>query len=687
MKDPFQPANLSHYRLVSKLGAGGMGDVYLAEDARLGRKVAVKMLPAELIQNPESVRRFIQEAKAASALNHPNIITVYDIGESNSERYLVMELVSGSTLRSMAATRHTLPAILPWCSQMAKALAAAHAAGITHRDIKPENIMIRDDGYVKVLDFGLARLALGQLSEQDETTAQQTMPGQLLGTVKYMSPEQARGEAVGPPSDIFSLGLVFYELASGQYPFRAESAIGFLHAITTQEPPKIETIPPAFQQVISAMLSKEASERPTAKEVDEAIRAVERGEAPALRASTTVAADEGFWVAVLPFKHRGPDGSLEALAEGMTEEIITGLSRFSYLRVIARGSTLQYTGNAWDIRAIGKQLSARYVMEGSLRQSGSRIRATVQLVDAVTGSQLWAENYDRPFAADDVFALQDDLVPRIVSTVADQHGVLPHSIASVIRNKSDDQLSPYEAVLSVFSFHERMSPEEHARVRTLLERMVKHAPDASDCWAMLATLYGDEHMFGFPGDPDPLDRAQVAARRAAELAPASALTCQALAQVLFFRKEWQAFRPVARKGISLNRMDGALNAFLGMLLALSGEWDEGRSIAEAAMQLNPHFPGWYWIPTVQSFYHKRDYEASADAAMRINMPGYFWGPVLSAAAFGQLRNTEAAGKALKELLEIRPDFGRTARRELGKWFDDELLDHYLEGLAKAGLKS
>src|SRR5450755_192046 len=167
MKDRSQPANLSHYRLVSKLGAGGMGDVYLAEDARLGRKVAVKMLPAALTQNPESVRRFIQEAKAASALNHPNIITVHDIGESNGERYLVMELVSGSTLRSMAATRHTLPAILPCCSQMAKALAAAHAAGITHRDIKPENIMIRDDGYVKVLDFGLARLLPTTASDSD----------------------------------------------------------------------------------------------------------------------------------------------------------------------------------------------------------------------------------------------------------------------------------------------------------------------------------------------------------------------------------------------------------------------------------------------------------------------------------------------------------------------------------------
>ncbi len=256
-------------------------------------------------------------------------------------------------------------------------------------------------------------------------------------------------------------------------------------------------------------------------------------------------ADQGFWVAVLPFKYGGADASLTALAEGLTEEIVTGLSRFSYLRVISRGS-------AADVRSAGRELGARYVMEGSLRQAGSRLRIAVQLVDASSGAHLWAETFDRPFHPETVFELQDEVVPRIVSTVADQHGILPHSMSESIRSRSDADLSPYEAVFRVFGLHERMSPQEHADVRDLLERVVRAAPKQSDCWAMLATLYSDEYMFGFNVRPDPLGRALAAAQRAVEIAPASALASQALAQSLFFRRERQAFRPVAERTIALN---------------------------------------------------------------------------------------------------------------------------------------
>jgi len=225
---------LSHYRVVSKLGAGGMGEVYLAEDTRLGRKVALKLLPAELTADPDRVRRFVQEAKAASALNHPNIITIHDIGKSEAGHFLVMELVSGRPVSATIATDNSIETLITLGSQMAKALSAAHAAGITHRDIKPDNIMVRDDGYVKVLDFGLARLLPTGSSEDAATLMQQTMPGVIMGTVAYMSPEQASGQSVGAPSDVFALGIVFYELATGQHPFRAETLVGYLHAITQQ---------------------------------------------------------------------------------------------------------------------------------------------------------------------------------------------------------------------------------------------------------------------------------------------------------------------------------------------------------------------------------------------------------------------------------------------------------------------
>src|SRR5262249_34569369 len=219
--------HMGRYEILSPLGAGGMGEVGLAEDTRLKRKVALKLLPAELTSDAERVRRFEQEAQAASALNHPNIVTVHDIGESEAGRFIVMELIAGRTLRAVIAEDNSLETVLALGQQMAKALGAAHASGITHRDIKPDNVMVRDDGYVQVLDFGLARLLPSAASGAEAATlAQQTAPGQVMGTVAYMSPEQASGQSVGPPSDIFSLGIVLYELAAGRHPFKSETLFG-----------------------------------------------------------------------------------------------------------------------------------------------------------------------------------------------------------------------------------------------------------------------------------------------------------------------------------------------------------------------------------------------------------------------------------------------------------------------------
>src|SRR5262245_29049115 len=271
---------ISHYRVLSKLGAGGMGDVYVAEDTRLDRKVAIKVLPAEFTRNAENVSRFIQEAKAASALNHPNIITVHDVGESGEGRFIVMELVSGRTLRSMAGTDTPLAALLPLFSQMARAIAAAHADGIIHRDVKPENIMVRGDGYVKVLDFGLARLSPVHGGDADAAATRLTEVGLVMGTVKYMSPEQARGQTVGPPTDIYSLGMVFYELIAGRYPLSFDTAVGYLHAITVQTPAPVTGIPKTLDALITRMLDKDAARRPGADEVRQELDVIEKSSSP-----------------------------------------------------------------------------------------------------------------------------------------------------------------------------------------------------------------------------------------------------------------------------------------------------------------------------------------------------------------------------------------------------------------------
>jgi serine/threonine protein kinase len=263
---------LSHYRILEQLGRGGMGVVFKAHDTRLGRSVAVKFLPKESARDPQRLERFRREARTASALNHPHICTIYDLDEYEGQTFLVMELIEGQTLRALAGKRLAQPALVPLVGQVAKALAAAHAAGIVHRDIKPENIMVREDGYAKVVDFGLARLLpVGPLASEG-AAAEVTDPGTLLGTVRYMSPEQARAETAGSASDLFSLGVVLYELATGQHPFRADSRAGILHAILSQPPLRPSLVSPEItaplEALILQLLEKDARLRPTAAEVD-----------------------------------------------------------------------------------------------------------------------------------------------------------------------------------------------------------------------------------------------------------------------------------------------------------------------------------------------------------------------------------------------------------------------------------
>jgi TolB-like protein/Tfp pilus assembly protein PilF len=397
-------------------------------------------------------------------------------------------------------------------------------------------------------------------------------------------------------------------------------------------------------------------------------------------------ADEGFWVAVLPFKYSGSNSDLTALAEGLTEEIVTGLSRFSYLRVIARSSTSRYANESVDVRSAGKDLGARYVMEGSLRHAGAKLRLAVQVVDTISGAHLWAETYERTFTPEAIFELQDDLVPRIVSTVADMHGVLPRSMSEVVRSRTPEQLSPYEAVLRTFGYIERLTADEHAQVTACLERAVERAPASADVWAMLSNVYAEEYKHGFNVRPHSLDRALDAARHAVTAAPSNHLAYHVLAQALFFRRELEAFRNAAERAVALNPMDGCTTAFMGILLAYAGNWERGCTLAERAMQINPNHPGWYRFGAFFNAYRKSDYRGALDVALKINMPAYFYNHAVLAQAYGQLGEHEAARGAMRELLSLKPDFAAVAREEWGKWLGEgQLLEDALDGLRKAGL--
>jgi TolB-like protein/Tfp pilus assembly protein PilF len=395
--------------------------------------------------------------------------------------------------------------------------------------------------------------------------------------------------------------------------------------------------------------------------------------------------DEGFWVAVLPFKYAGANADLSALAESLSEDILTGLFRFSYLRVIARSSTLRLAKDSGDARAVGKELGARYVMEGSLRQAGTKLRLAVQLVDAVSGAHLWAENYERAFSPDVIFELQDDLVPRIVSTVASMNGVLPRSMSEAVRSRAPEDLSPYEAVLRSFGYLERLTPEDLAAASSALESAVRKAPTYADAWAMLGYLRVQDYAQGFNAQPDSLTDGLFAARRAVEFGPSNHLAYLSLAQTLFFQKEFESFRNAAERAVALNPMDGNAIAFLGEFLGYAGDSERSRALARRAKELNPNHPGWYWYADFYNCFRQSDYRGALSAALKISHPGQWASHAMLAAVYGQLEESDAASKALRDLLKLRPNFATTVRKDIGKWWEAEPMERLIEGWRKAGL--
>ena len=702
---PLTPGTrLGAYEILAPLGAGGMGEVYRATDTKLGRDIALKVLPAGMAQDPERLARFRREAKTLAQLDHPNIVTIHSVEESDGIHFLTMQLVEGLPLdRVIPQSGLPVERIVEIAGALADALAAAHEKGIVHRDLKPANVMVTSEGRVKVLDFGLAKDVRSNLGDATLTSASQTQVGLVMGTPAYMSPEQTSGRLLDHRTDIFSLGVVLHEMATGRRPFEGTSSAELVSAILRDTPPSVTDmrpdLPSDLARIIRRCLEKDSRHRiQTARDVSNEFRDLARQASripststSAVRAAAALAsgenrADEGFWVAVLPFKYNGSNADLTALAEGLSGDIVTGMSHFSYLRVIARTSTARFASEPGDVRAIGKELGARYVMEGTLRQAGTKLRLAVQLVDAISGAHLWAETYERSFSPEAVFELQDELVPRIVSTVADTHGVLPRSMSEMLRTRNPEQLTPYEALMRGFAYYQRLNAEEHALARAALERAVEQAPGNGDCWAMLSLLYREEYTHAFNPRPDALDRALAAARRAIETAPSNHLAYSALASVQFFRRDLHAFRSAGQKAIALNAMDGFTIGYMGFQTAYSGDWDRGCELMEKARNLNPNYPGWYWLPTSFNAYRKGDYAGALDLALKVNMPRFWRAGAALAAIYGQLGELELARKALRELLAERPDFAQVGRQECEKSWQPEFVDHLMDGLRKAGLE-
>jgi len=700
---------LGHYTVVAKIGAGGMGEVYRATDTKLSRDVALKVLPAEMARDAQRLARFQREARAVAALNHPHIVTIFSVEEAGGVHFFTMELIEGQPLnRCIPEGGLPLGRLTEIAIALAEALAAAHEKGVVHRDLKPANVMVTESDRVKVLDFGLAKETRADISTDATLSSDgHTQAGVVMGTPAYMSPEQVAGRVVDHRTDIFSLGILLYEMATGRRPFEGRSSMELASSILRDTPSAVtdarDDLPADLARIIRRCLEKDPRHRiqtalDVCNEFLELARLAPQTAAAARRArgaeSSSVAAadsgvgraEEGFWVAVLPFKCSGANADLTALAEGMTEEIITGLSRFSYLRVIARSSTARFKGEVADVRAAGNELGARYVMEGSLRQAGSRLRLAVQLVDVSSRAHLWAETYERPFTAESIFELQDDLVPRIVSTVADTHGVLTRTMSETLRGRAADTLSPYEAVLRGLGYFGRYTSEDLAAAWPGLGLAVQKAAAYADAWAMLALLCVQDYAQGFDLQADSLARGSAAAKRAVEAAPSNHLAYFSLAQAHFFQKDFRSFQSAAERAVALNPLDGNSLALLGEMMAYAGEWERGVGLSDRAKQLNPHHPGWYWHVNFNNAYHQRDYHSALNFATKMNATSDWGSFALTAAACGQLGEREAGAKAVRELLKLRPNAGVSLPREARKWFDPEHRQHLLDGARKAGLE-
>jgi adenylate cyclase len=463
-------------------------------------------------------------------------------------------------------------------------------------------------------------------------------------------------------------------MLTGHRPFRGASHAELTAAILRDPPPAVTKpgVPSSLITLINQCLAKTAGGRlESARLLASGLRDIAHQTAGA-PGSNPDPRDHGFWVAVAPFHCRAVDASVQTLAEGLTTEINAGLTRFSYLRVIAAGSS---------------DKAARYVIDGSIRQAGSRLRVTVQLTDTITAAQLWVETYERTLDPDKIFDIQDDLVVRIVSTCADPFGVIPRSIGEVVRGTDPASWSPYEALLHFFSYHQRLGAADHLAARSGLERAVEISPRSADCWAVLSLVYAHEHAHGFNTGPDPLEHAAAAANRAVDLAPANALAHQAMSTVLLLRKEVTASLHEADRAIALNPFDAGCNANMGANIAFAGDWVRGCALIERSMDLNPQHPVWYRGMLSYREYWRGDYRAAIDEAVRTNAPYLFWMQIVLAAAHGQLGEQQRASAAVRALITQIPSFATNPRAILNTWIQADMVEHPMQGLQKAGMST
>jgi serine/threonine protein kinase/Flp pilus assembly protein TadD len=494
---------ISHYKITDKLGEGGMGIVYKAEDLKLGRTVAIKFLPSHLASSEENKARFMREAKSAAVLNHPNILNIYEIDEEDSSLFLVMEFVDGEALKTHIpkVTKGTgLPVAqaIEWLEQIANGLKTAHDMNIIHRDIKTENIMINKDGRLKIMDFGLAKL---------KDHAGITKAGTSLGTLSYMAPEQAHGMPADNRSDIWSLGVVFYEILTGELPFKSEHEAGLFYIIANEAPaaPNMlnKKVPHQIDAVVMKMLEKEPEKR--FQTVDELLKTLNDVKNDI---QNVVSGEKEKAIVVLPFDNISPDADSDYFTDGLTEELIANLSRLKNIRLVPRTTSMRYKGTNKDIKTIGRELGTRYILAGSVRKFQDNLRITVELIDVDKDSQLWAETFKGKLA--DVFDIQERVSKEIVDALRLK---LSPTEKVVLEKRSTLNAEAFDLYLRGRDFLYRMTKTNIHFAIQLFQKAIEVDPRYASAYAGLSESYAYLFLY-FERNKTLLDKAVEASLKA-----------------------------------------------------------------------------------------------------------------------------------------------------------------------------